>query len=173
MNARGFRGFNEAGQQQCLTCWGWKFPAIHSCPGVPQAGREPPPDPQRIQRRRTKGWRMPAGAVYVGRPGRWGNPFKVIRGQRTGRLRVIDTGDRSRTLREEPYYVPDQLAGQVAVRLFELHIGVLGLYEWEEDTIAEMRSALAGRDLACWCPPNQPCHADVLLGLATQPGGTP
>ena len=31
--------------------------------------------PQRIQRKRTKGWRMPKDAVYVGRPGRWGNPF--------------------------------------------------------------------------------------------------
>jgi len=31
--------------------------------------------PQRLQRRRTKGWRMPPGAVYVGRPTEWGNPF--------------------------------------------------------------------------------------------------
>lgn len=31
--------------------------------------------PERIQRRRTAGWRMPAEAVYVGRPTRWGNPF--------------------------------------------------------------------------------------------------
>lgn len=23
-----------------------------------------------------------------------------------------------------------------------------------------------GKDLACWCPINQPCHADVLLRLA-------
>jgi hypothetical protein len=27
-------------------------------------------------------------------------------------------------------------------------------------------AALAGRDLACWCPLDQPCHADVLLELA-------
>jgi len=33
--------------------------------------------PKRIQRKRTKGWRMPEGAVYVGRPTQWGNPFKV------------------------------------------------------------------------------------------------
>lgn len=32
--------------------------------------------PKRIQRRRTKGWRMPAGAVYVGRPTPWGNPYR-------------------------------------------------------------------------------------------------
>lgn len=31
--------------------------------------------PRRIQRRRTKGWRMPPGALYVGRPGPWGNPM--------------------------------------------------------------------------------------------------
>ena len=33
--------------------------------------------PKRIQRRRTKGWRMPPNTVYVGRPSKWGNPFKV------------------------------------------------------------------------------------------------
>lgn len=33
--------------------------------------------PVRVQRRRARGWRMPAGAVYVGRPTRWGNPYPV------------------------------------------------------------------------------------------------
>lgn len=32
----------------------------------------------RVQRRRTKGWRMPPGAVYVGRPTVWGNPYRVV-----------------------------------------------------------------------------------------------
>ena len=36
--------------------------------------------PQRIQRRRTKGWRMPEGAVYVGRGTKWGNPIRVEEG---------------------------------------------------------------------------------------------
>lgn len=31
--------------------------------------------PQRVQRRRTKGWRMPPGTVYVGRGTKWGNPY--------------------------------------------------------------------------------------------------
>lgn len=31
--------------------------------------------PERIQRKRTPGWKMPPGAVYVGRPTKWGNPF--------------------------------------------------------------------------------------------------
>jgi hypothetical protein len=33
--------------------------------------------PKRIQRKRVKGWRMPTNTVYVGRPSRHGNPFKV------------------------------------------------------------------------------------------------
>lgn len=31
--------------------------------------------PERIQRMRTKGWKMPPNSVYVGRPTKWGNPF--------------------------------------------------------------------------------------------------
>lgn len=31
--------------------------------------------PQRIQRSRKNGWRMPPNTVNVTRPGRWGNPF--------------------------------------------------------------------------------------------------
>lgn len=31
--------------------------------------------PIRVQRCRTKGWRLPDNTLYVGRPTRWGNPF--------------------------------------------------------------------------------------------------
>jgi hypothetical protein len=34
-----------------------------------------------------------------------------------------------------------------------------------EDVVAE----LAGHDLACWCPLDQLCHADVLLEIANSP----
>jgi len=34
--------------------------------------------PKRIQRKRTKGWRMPPNAVYVGRPSRWGNDWMAV-----------------------------------------------------------------------------------------------
>ncbi|MEM9065089.1 MAG: DUF4326 domain-containing protein [Planctomycetota bacterium] len=33
--------------------------------------------PRRIRRQRTKGWRKPDGAVFVGRPSRFGNPFRL------------------------------------------------------------------------------------------------
>ena len=44
--------------------------------------------PKRIQRRRTKGWRMPAGAVYVGRPTKWGNPFAIGEGGLSAKVAV-------------------------------------------------------------------------------------
>ncbi len=31
-----------------------------------------------------------------------------------------------------------------------------------------IRNELAGSDLACWCPLDQPCHADVLLEIANR-----
>jgi hypothetical protein len=33
--------------------------------------------PERIQLKRTKGWRMPPNTVKVSRPGKWGNPYSV------------------------------------------------------------------------------------------------
>jgi hypothetical protein len=38
-------------------------------------------------------------------------------------------------------------------------------------TTGDVRRQLAGRDLACWCPADGPCHADVLLAAANGPGG--
>lgn len=35
--------------------------------------------PKRIQRKRTRGWKMPPNTVCVTRPGRWGNPYKGIK----------------------------------------------------------------------------------------------
>jgi Domain of unknown function (DUF4326) len=88
------------------------------------------PAPQRIQLRRTKGWRKPQGAIVVSRPSKWGNPISV---QEFGRAE--------------------------AIRLYR---------EWllKNYSVSEIRQALAGHDLACWCLLDQPCHADVLLELA-------
>jgi hypothetical protein len=36
---------------------------------------------------------------------------------------------------------------------------------------AEMRRALRGKNLACWCASPSPCHVDILLKLANPPGG--
>lgn len=39
------------------------------------------------------------------------------------------------------------------------------------DLVAAARAELAGKDLACWCASELPCHADVLLELASHPVG--
>lgn len=121
--------------------------------------------PQRIQFQRTRGFRL-GDAVYVARPSKLGNPFKVIAAPRPHGYQVIDTGGRSRTLREKPYYVPDRWAGHVvAVRLFELHASPQGLYPFD-NAKCQAVAALRGRDLACYCPIDFPCHADTLLRWA-------
>lgn len=125
---------------------------------------------ERIQLRRTKGWRKPPGALVVARPSRWGNPFVVRTAPPMGDSptvhRVLDIGDRCESLRAPNEYFTRDLYGAhvMAVRLYELHTGPMGLYEWDDPE--EMLAPLRGHDLACWCPPDLPCHADVLLRLA-------
>jgi hypothetical protein len=99
-------------------------------------------EPKRIQRRRTAGWRMPESAVYVGRPTRWGNPFPAS------------------------YFGPAE-----AVRLYREwlagadHLGYTDAGQRRHRALDGL-SNLTGHNLACWCPPDRPCHADVLLALA-------
>lgn len=121
--------------------------------------------PKRIQRKCTKGWRMPEGAVYVGRPGRWGNPYRVIGGTVFGPPRPIEGGD----LVAYSTHAPAEDAVAEAVRKYRRDIDCAIRSRLTTD---EIRARLAGRDLACWCPLSSPCHADVLLEIAnaTPPG---
>ena len=91
-------------------------------------------EPKRIQRKRSKGWRMPDGAVYVGRPGVFGNPF--------------DTAEEFRAW----------LDGRMNV--FEL--------EFVRNNLLSCLHELRGKHVACWCPLDCPCHADVLLEFANR-----
>jgi Domain of unknown function (DUF4326) len=97
---------------------------------------------KRIQRKRTKGWKMPEGAVYVGRPTRWGNPYRTGQGA---------TSYRPPMSRQEAVdgYRDYILANQAGGERWRLPLAELG-----------------GCDLCCWCPLDQPCHADVLLEIA-------
>ena len=100
--------------------------------------------PERIRLSRAPGWRKPAGAVVVARPSRWGNPFRFDPSGRT------------------PGSVADRAAAVARFRsMMESDYDVS-----EYPSRAEIRAELAGRDLACWCPLDGPCHADVLLEIA-------
>jgi len=98
--------------------------------------------PRRVQLRRTKGWRKPEGAVVVARPSKWGNPYRI------GAPTPL-------------YNWPVNRAE--AVESFR---------DWmsrNRTQTSRARAALAGKDLACWCALDEPCHADVLLELANIP----
>lgn len=107
--------------------------------------------PKRIMRRRTARWRMPEGAVYVGRPTRWGNPWR----EGSTAWTVLPGG-----LVDKTPHAPLTVAEAVA--------SYRNSAEWDPDYVAVIRRELAGRDLACWCRLDQPCHADVLLEIANQ-----
>jgi hypothetical protein len=103
--------------------------------------------PERIQLRRTKGWRKPEGVIVVSRPSLWGNPLRVAE---------LDGSD--------PYWLATNFYREwLAGRLDHPHL------ERQREWILDQLPKLAGHDLACWCPPDQPCHADVLLELANGP----
>ena len=98
---------------------------------------------KRIQRSRKKGWRKPEGAVIVDRTSRFGNPFsigKYVEGK------LIETNTQ-------------------AVGAFE---EMLTIEERNYPSNDEIRGALRGKDLICFCALDQPCHADVLLEKANR-----
>jgi len=79
-------------------------------------------------------------AVCVARPTMWGNRWKI--GVRSNFL-----GRNIETLSEA--------------------VDVYRALAWPEDYHrAWVRENLAGKNLACWCALDSPCHADVLLEIA-------
>lgn len=119
--------------------------------------------PRRIQRRRTKGWRAPDGAVYVGRPTRFANPFALApaASQRGGLLDMWAVEYKGRKLGRW-----DSIADARA-EAAERH--ARWIHEAKQaDTVRLFRALLHGRDLMCWCPTDGPCHADALLAIANE-----
>jgi len=83
---------------------------------------------KRIQRKRTKGWKMPANTVNIARPSHWGNPFPIAVFGRDECLRLYRQWLKQ-TLADDPFFL----------------------------------DPLKGKDLACFCPLDKPCHGDVIL----------
>ncbi len=112
------------------------------------------PQAKRIQRSRRKGAALPEGTVYVGRPTMWGNPFM---GRCTGHARSV-------------ILHTQWLDGRIGALMLE----AMGFSPGEIDALDRLRCRvltrlheLAGRNLACWCPPSSEwCHANTLLRMA-------
>ena len=77
--------------------------------------------------------------VYVGRPGKWGNPFSHLQGTKATFL----CEDRDEAVASYRKWITE---GGGKHLLKDLH-------------------QLKGRTIACWCKP-QSCHGDVLAELA-------
>lgn len=78
--------------------------------------------------------RVPEGAVYVGRA--------------------------APGLPANPWHNPFSVRDRGREKALELYRAYLNA---NPQIIARARVELAGRDLACWCALDQPCHADELL----------
>ena len=106
--------------------------------------------PIRIQRKRTKGWKMPPNTVYVGRGSKWGNPYKV------GAPFSMSIAGGGYDGKEKGYVFDNDSA----VLFYKINLS------FELEISAEME--LKGKNLACWCKLNEKCHADVLLKIANK-----
>jgi len=103
--------------------------------------------PVRVKLSRQKGWRMPANTVKVDRATRWGNQI-VVGSDRGIGYRPWTAADAVEAFRNEiEYAVSDKASGEAPLDL----------------------SPLRGKNLACWCALDAPCHADVLLEIANRP----
>ncbi len=105
--------------------------------------------PIRVQRKRTKGWRMPPNTISVTRPGLYGNSFKIgDKHPSTGKL--IENAAQAVALFRE-----------TITRNTGVNAGGADS-SWLEFCKGQLR----GKNLACFCALDQPCHADVWLEVA-------
>ena len=89
---------------------------------------------------------MPPDTVSVARPGRWGNPFPVGK------------------LGPQGEVVPDRDAAVGFFRDMLSNPEMRTAAGYPDDL-----SPLRGKNLACWCPLGESCHADVLIEIANAP----
>lgn len=104
--------------------------------------------PERLRLSRRAGWRLPPDARSVARPHVFGNPFTPQWFQESGGV-----GD----------WRPPVVAA------FRAWLAGTDHRDFEQERRSEILSRLAelrGLHLACWCPLDGPCHADVLLEAA-------
>lgn len=104
---------------------------------------------ERIQRKRTVGWRMPDGTKYIGRPSIWANPFKV--GEPPPKRFIQFEFHFEDTIKYKNNAVVKDAAE--AVRLYEMY---------SPPSLPELEM-LKGKNIACWCKVNDHCHGDVII----------
>lgn len=112
-------------------------------------GAEDASPPARIQRKRARGWKKPDNTVCVTRGSCWGNPF------------IVDCTVEPGTTKQFSSYIAVPTA-EDAVACYR------GYLDASPDLKERARRNLRGKNLACWCDLDQPCHGNVLLEVANE-----
>ena len=113
--------------------------------------------PIRVQRSRKAGAKTAPGAIYVGRPTCWSNPF-------SHRPRI---GHKRSVILHEAWLRGD-LTQFVLTRAGFSEAEIAALFRWRIKLLATI-GHLRGRNLECWCPLTSAwCHANTLLRVANR-----
>lgn len=115
--------------------------------------------PQRYQRSRRAGARLPAGVVCVTRPSRFSNPFRPYCKTTISKSELGIEGDGVVSIE----------VGDVENCLAWFRIHMRAMRELYDRAGLDYFKQIRGRNLACWCDLASPCHADILLDLANRP----
>lgn len=108
--------------------------------------------PKRLHRTRRRNAFTPPGAVYVGRPTVYSNPF-------SRRPRICH----KRSVILHSAWLRGELSSHILVCAGFSEAEIFSLRRWRDRLVASLPQ-LRGRDLQCWCPLTSPwCHADTLI----------
>lgn len=122
---------------------------------------------ERVQLRRVKGWRMPPNTIGVARPSALGNPYVV------GTEAEVHLNDVHGLGCIEVVEVTPDLAVALYRSLWEYRLfspvmkGDLEDETWQRRHIDIMERA-RGKNVACYCALDAPCHGDVVLDLSNR-----
>ncbi len=108
---------------------------------------------ERVQRKRTKGFKLPENTVCVTRGTKWGNPFAVLQEGKEwvvlgecGNYWGAIYGNKDDAARKAVECYSGWIDGQIGIKNLDIN-------------------ELKGKNLACFCSLDSPCHADYLLEL--------
>jgi len=130
--------------------------------------------PVRVQRKRSKGWKMPENTIYVGRGTQWGNPFKIVPVKFGWHVIAKEGGKEHVILKTDDY----QKAVNLSLESYQYWLmpythkdGDMDKFFLSTAVYESIVSELKGKNLACWCKIMNHgnycnCHADILLSLA-------
>lgn len=126
---------------------------------------------------------LPAVSVTRGPGRKWGNPFDFRKSENCWTAlafgcRADPAGRQEASVKAFREWI-EPAAGK-RTKEMELQVGFTGkdgafhgiaprVTAGVSPSIEDIQSALRGKNLACFCKPGTPCHADVLLEMANRP----